>query len=273
MSDPFEPASADAGTPAEVIGAQALEVDLRVAVMACLSGGESRRWTVGELVERLKGLGIGASRPQVTAALADLKLELELAAWAPWRLVERGTEWILVPKSELLALLAAVRKLPAQGPLSEAHKAVLLVIIGHRRKGGVSKTRIGDILKLDPAPLLDELLSQELVYCDRSREVNFWRPSQSALLALGLRSSSDIPALKELEEWLEVLGTKGGAPTELDSYFQRNKKLHSRRLKRELERRASLRGAAAAGAGPASSNERIANNEEGGPDLARGVMS
>ena len=131
------------------------------AVMACLSGAESRRWTVGELIERLKGLGIGASRPQVTAALADLGLEL--AAWAPWRLVERGTEWILVPKSELLALLAAVRKLPAHGPLSEAHKAVLLVIIGHRRKGGVSKTRIGDILKLDPAPTLDELLSQELV--------------------------------------------------------------------------------------------------------------
>jgi hypothetical protein len=31
---------------------QALSVDLREAVMACLSGGESRRWTVGELLER-----------------------------------------------------------------------------------------------------------------------------------------------------------------------------------------------------------------------------
>jgi len=31
---------------------------LREAVMACLSGRESRRWTVGELVERFKGLGV-----------------------------------------------------------------------------------------------------------------------------------------------------------------------------------------------------------------------
>ena len=30
--------------------------------MACLSGGESRRWTVLELGERLKNLGICASR-------------------------------------------------------------------------------------------------------------------------------------------------------------------------------------------------------------------
>ena len=143
--------------------------DLRVAVMACLSGQESRRWTVGELVERLKGLGVCATKASVTAALAEVELELELALWAPWRLVERGTEWILVPKSELLGLLARARNLPVKGPLSEEHKAVLLVVIGHRRKGGVSKNRIGEILKLDPSPLLDDLLAQELIYCDPSR--------------------------------------------------------------------------------------------------------
>ena len=204
-ADTFESESGHAPALEEVIGAQALEVDLRVAVMACLSGQESRRWTVGELVERLKGLGICATRAGVTAALAEVELELELALWAPWRLVERGTEWILVPKSELLGLLAAARNLPVKGPLSEEHKAVLLVVIGHRRKGGVSKNRIAEILKLDPSPLLDDLLVQELVYCDPSRELNFWRATQSALLALGLRSSSDIPALKELEEWFEAL--------------------------------------------------------------------
>jgi hypothetical protein len=69
--------------------------------VACLSGQESRRWTVGELVERLENLGVRASRPRVTAALADLELEFDLASWAPWRLVERGTEWIPVPESEL----------------------------------------------------------------------------------------------------------------------------------------------------------------------------
>ena len=63
--------SREAGRPLEErVQIQALNVDLREAVMACLSGGESRRWTVLELVERLKNLGVGASRAGVTAALA-----------------------------------------------------------------------------------------------------------------------------------------------------------------------------------------------------------
>ena len=33
-------------------------------------------------------------------------------SWAPGRLLERGTEWILAPKSELLELLSGVRRLP-----------------------------------------------------------------------------------------------------------------------------------------------------------------
>jgi hypothetical protein len=112
--------------------------------MACLCGGESRRWTVAELVERFKNLGVGASRASVTAALAELALELELSSWAPWRLLERGTEWILEPKSELVALLSGVRRLPLKEAkiLSEEHKAVLLVVIGYRQGGGVSKTRV-----------------------------------------------------------------------------------------------------------------------------------
>ena len=246
MSDLIEPETEPAGAPPptdEVIGAQALGMDLRVAVMACFSGRESRRWTVGELVERFKGLGICASRATVTAALADLELELELAAWAPWRLVERGTEWILAPKrenSELLALLCGARKLPVPEPgkLSQEHQAVLLVVI---RKGGVSKARVAEILNLDPSSYLDGLLRQELIYADPGRELNFWRPTPSALLALGLRSSSDIPALKELEQWFDAVASKEvPVPQSLDSYFAKTKKLESRRLKRELERRESL---------------------------------
>ena len=60
--------------------------------MACLSGGESRRWTVLELVERFKNLGVCASRAGVTTALAELEIEVErlnLSLWAPWRLLER----------------------------------------------------------------------------------------------------------------------------------------------------------------------------------------
>ena len=58
---------------------------------------------------------------------------------------------------------------------------MLLVTIGYRQKGGVSKTRVGEILGLEAAFYLDELLSQGLIYCDPSRELNFWRPTSEAL--------------------------------------------------------------------------------------------
>jgi hypothetical protein len=89
-----------------------------------------------ELAERLKNLGVCATRASVTAALAELALELELSSWAPWRLLERGTEWILAPKSELVELLSGVRRLPLKEAkiLSEEHKAVLLIVIGYRQK-------------------------------------------------------------------------------------------------------------------------------------------
>jgi len=242
VSDPIEPEpepAPDAPRMEEVIGAQALGVDLRVAVMACLSGAESRRWTVGELVERFKNLGLCASRAGVTAALAEVALELELAPWAPWRLLERGTEWILAPKTELLGLLSGVRGLPLKEILSEEHKAVLLVVIGYRRKGGVSKTRVGEILGLEASSYLDDLWRQELIYSDPSRELNFWRPTPEALLALGLRSFADIPALKELEEWFDTQKATR-ATANLDRFFKKTAKLASRRLKRELERRGTL---------------------------------
>jgi chromosome segregation and condensation protein ScpB len=63
--------------------------------------------------------------------------------------------------------------------------AVLLVVIGYRQKGGVSKSRVGEILGLDASFYLDELLSQGLIYCDPSREVNFWRPTPSVGLEPG----------------------------------------------------------------------------------------
>ena len=92
-----------------------------------------------------------------------------------------------MPKSELLELLSGVRRLPLkeQKMLSEEHKAVLLVVMGYRQKGGVTKTRVGEILGMEASPYLDDLLSQGLIYCDPSRELNFWRPTPSALLALG----------------------------------------------------------------------------------------
>jgi hypothetical protein len=131
VSDTF--GAGNAGQPLEErLEIQALNVDLREAVMACLSGGEPRRWTVLELVERFKNLGICASRAGVTAALAELGLELELSVWAPWHLLERGTEWILAPKSELLELLSGVRRLPLKEAriLSEEHKSIVFTFDG-----------------------------------------------------------------------------------------------------------------------------------------------
>jgi hypothetical protein len=89
----------------ELVETQALSVDLREAVMACLSGGESRRWTVSELVERFKNLGVCASRASVTAALAELGLELELSgsrAVAPARTRNR-----MDPGAQIRALSAS----------------------------------------------------------------------------------------------------------------------------------------------------------------------
>ena len=116
---------------------------------------------------------------------------------------------------------------------------MLLVVIGYRQKGGVSKTRVGEILGLEVAPMLDDLLSQGLIYCHPSRELNFWRPTPSALLALGLRSHTDIPALKELEEWFDSQKEIRGI-AKLDPFFERTSKLAARRLKREIERRGTL---------------------------------
>jgi hypothetical protein len=159
-------------------------------------------------------------------------VELELCPWAPWRLLERGPEWALEPRSELAELLSGVRKLPLADParLSEGHKAVLLVVIGHRRRGGVSKTRVGDLLGLDASGYLEELARLHLVYADPARELRVWRPRPEALLALGFRSGADIPELKELEDWFDS--------QKLDAATTKAKP--ARRLKRQIKRRESV---------------------------------
>jgi hypothetical protein len=59
------------------------------------------------------------------------------------------------------------------------------------------------------------------------------------MLALGLRSHTDIPALKELEEWFDSQKEIRGI-AKLNPFFERTSKLASRRLKREIERRGTL---------------------------------
>src|SRR5260370_41272699 len=67
----------------ELIGAQALSADLKTALLACLTGAESRRWTVGELLGRLNNLGVRCSKPTLLGALAELALEISLCPFLP----------------------------------------------------------------------------------------------------------------------------------------------------------------------------------------------
>jgi hypothetical protein len=230
----------------ERISAQALTADLKTAIVAALTGRESRRWTVGELFDRLNNLGVRCSKPAVAGALGELELEFALCPFLPWNLVEQGTEWTLTTKTELLELLSGVRKLPgvtANTLLTDEAKAVLLVVIGYRKKGGVSKTRIGEILKLDPVPFLEDLSDRELVYTAPGKELSWWRPTPEALLALGLRSYSDIPELKELERYFDStksFGNDNEREANLEPLLEKAKTSQARRRRRELERRASV---------------------------------
>ena len=228
----------------DLIGAQALAADLKPALIACFTGRESRRWTVAELSERLNNLGVRCSKLAVIGALGELELEISLCPWLPWTLAERGTEWSLAPKSDLLEFLSGIRKLPgiSSDTLTDEHKAVLLVVIGYRRKGGVSKTRIGEILSLDATPYLQELREKELVYTAPEKEFNWWRPTPEALLALGLRSGTDIPALKELESWFDSQKSflkDAEKQANAERILEKARASSARKRRRELERRAS----------------------------------
>ena len=54
------------------------------------------------------------------------------------------------------------------------------------------------------------------------------------MLALGFRSHTDIPVLKELEEWFDA--QKDSGDSKLDPFFERTRKLASGRMKREIKR-------------------------------------
>ena len=155
-----------------------------------------------------------------------------------------------------------MRALPLSEPdrLSDEHKAVLLVVIGHRRKGGVSKTRAGEILGLAAGPCLEGLARLGLVYADPGRELSFWRPRPEALLALDFRANADVPALKELEDWFDAQRVGPDAPA---------KGRPGRRRNRELKRRASVNGGAG-GPSNGASGGTAAGLKERRPDFLGG---
>ena len=64
-------------------------------------------------------------------------MDLSLCMWCPWNLVEHRSEWIFQPKTDVLALLSRVCRLPpaAARHLIEEHQAVVLVVIGVSPEG------------------------------------------------------------------------------------------------------------------------------------------
>jgi hypothetical protein len=182
------------------------ETPLAAAVLAVFTGAKTGRvWKVTELAAKLQGLGFSASRRTVTLALAQLETHLRENAFLPWILVERGQEWRLVPKSVILAAVENAPCLPEGCVLSEEEKAVLLVVIGYRGKGGVTKSGITDILGpvKEIEAILESLRTKALIYADPVRFFDYWRPRPAALLALHLRSHTEIKELKELELYFE----------------------------------------------------------------------
>ena len=84
METPLENSKPHGEALEELIGAQVLSADdLKTALVACLTGAESRRWTVGELLGRLNNLGLRCSKPAVLGALGELELEISLCPFLP----------------------------------------------------------------------------------------------------------------------------------------------------------------------------------------------
>jgi hypothetical protein len=89
---------------------------------------------------------------------------------------------------------------------------------------------------------LDDLSRRDLVYTAPNKELNWWRPTPEALLALGLRTYTDIPELKELEHWFDSqksFSNTGEKIANVDPVLEKTQISRSRRHRRKLERRAS----------------------------------
>ena len=217
------------------------DVDLRQALLACFTSRESYLWSVSELEGVLSGLGIRKGKAALERILGELAVELELASWSPWLLVEGQHDWRLEPKNALVSVLSGHRKITGElaKRMSDRHKAVLLVVLCYKGRGGVSRTRLNQVLGFESEELLRELKSWRVVYPDSVRGYIGWLPTSAALLSLGYRSISEIPGLKELEEWI-VSQDRQGSGARLDRIFEKHDRWAGRRKERDKERRESV---------------------------------
>ena len=134
---------------------------------------------------------------------------------------------------------------------------MLLVVIGYRQKGGVSKTRVGEILGLEAS-----------FYPRRSLESGAWSTAtRPGRLIFGVRRNRLCLRLGcGLTPTSRRSKSLRSGSTRRDPFFEKTSKLAARRLKREIERRGTL-GEFALEADP-SHLERIPK-EESGSDLFR----
>lgn len=228
------------GSQSQVSDGQVVETSLKAAVMACLSGGESTCWTLEKLSERLQHVGVTVTESTLLESVLELEAELDWAPWAPWRLTKRGDAWMLAPKNAVFELLLGVRAVPLAAdasPLSDEAKAVLLVVLSYRQRGGVSKARLAEVLRLDPTDALERLRADHLIRPEPVGESVHWTPREGALLRLGYRISAAIPALQPFEECFEA--QEGAPETRVTLALERSERAYRRWLRRESERRAS----------------------------------
>jgi hypothetical protein len=88
------------------------------------------------------------------------------------------------------------------------------ITIGVPPKRGVSNQRVGEIRGLEGSSILDELLSQGLIYCGPSRKLNLWRPTHvGGGLEYRLLSISGFSARAENKSPLHAWGVKRYGPT------------------------------------------------------------
>lgn len=217
------------------------ELDLRQALLACFTSRHSYLWSVGELEAALAGLGIRRGKAALERILGELAVELELATWSPWVLVEGQQDWRLEPKTALVSILSGHRKITGElaKEMSDRHKAVLLVVLCYKGRGGVSRSRLNQILGFESEELLGDLKGWRVVYPGCVHGYITWLPTSAALLSLGYRSVSEIPGLKELEDWI-VSQDPAGSAGRPNRVFEKHERWAGRRRERERERRQSV---------------------------------
>ena len=120
---------------------------------------------------------------------------------------------------------------------------MLLVVIGYRKKAGFHRPGLGRFWASRQLLTLRIFAKRSWSTRRPARNSTGGGPTPEALLALGLRSYSDIPELKELERYFDStksFGNDNEREANLEPLLEKAKTSQARRRRRELERRSSV---------------------------------